>query len=208
MEQESNLINPIPFSADGYNMGISIIACMLISWVLIHRWNQRNKIGPKTWPLVGAAIEQFVNYNRMHDWILKYLSESKTVVVPMPFTTYTYIADPADVEHVLKTNFANYPKGEVYHSYMEVLLGDGIFNVDADKLYSELTTLEEERAKEEKVSLIQYDIEDSETFNQRVTQFAGLLTYDSLGRLSYLHAVVTETLRLYPAVPQVSQLTR
>lgn len=78
----------------------------------------------------------------------------------------------------------------------------------ADKLYTELTTLEEERAKEEKVSLIQYDIEDSETFNQRVTQFAGLLTYDSLGRLSYLHAVITETLRLYPAVPQVSQLTR
>lgn len=74
----------------------------------------------------------------------------------------------------------------------------------ADKLYSELTSLEEGRAKEEEVSLIQYDIEDSETFNQRVTQFAGLLTYDSLGRLSYLHAVITETLRLYPAVPQVS----
>ncbi|KAG4937928.1 hypothetical protein JHK82_045737 [Glycine max] len=28
----------------------------------------------------------------------------------MPFTTYTYIADPANVEHVLKTNFNNYPK--------------------------------------------------------------------------------------------------
>lgn len=109
MAQEGNLI-AILFSADGYNMGISILACMLISWVLIHRWSQRNKIGPKTWPLVGAAIEQFMNYDRMHDWIVKYLSESKTVVVPMPFTAYTYIADPANVEHVLKTNFANYPK--------------------------------------------------------------------------------------------------
>ncbi|KAF5449605.1 hypothetical protein F2P56_030033 [Juglans regia] len=397
-------------SSDGCNIGISMmLACMVLSWIFIHVWSQRKKRGPKTWPLVGAAIEQFMNYDRMHDWLVNYLSESKTVVVPMPFTTYTYIADPANVEHVLKTNFANYPKGEVYHSYMEVLLGDGIFNADgehwrkqrktasfefasknlrdfstlvfreyslklsnilsqasfhnqevdmqellmrmtldsickvgfgveigtlapslpdnrfaqafdtaniivtlrfidplwkikkflnvgsealldksikiiddftysvirrrkaeieearatggnnkikhdilsrfielsedsenstdkylrdvvlnfviagrdttattlswaiymimthadvANKLYSELRTLEEDQAKEENVSLIQYDIEDSESFNQRVMQFASLLNYDSLGKSYYLHAVITETLRLYPAVPQ------
>ncbi|CAI0405967.1 unnamed protein product [Linum tenue] len=73
-----------------------------------------------------------MNFDRMHDWLVNYLSECQTVVVPMPSTTYTYIADPASVEHVLKTNFANYPKGETYHSYMEVLLGDGIFNVDGE----------------------------------------------------------------------------
>ncbi|KAF8399505.1 hypothetical protein HHK36_015372 [Tetracentron sinense] len=391
--------------------GMMMLTCMVISWIFIHRWNQRSKKGPKTWPLVGAAIEQLMNYDRMHDWLVDYLSELKTVVVPMPSTTYTYIADPVNVEHVLKNNFANYPKGEVYHSYMEVLLGDGIFNVDgdlwrkqrktasfefasknlrdfstivfreyalklsgilcqasvsvqqidmqellmrmtldsickvgfgveigtlapqlpdnrfaqafdtanivvtlrfidplwrikrflnvgsealldksikiiddftykmirkrkleieeakesrkndkqikhdilsrfielgenpeskltekslrdvvlnfviagrdttattlswsiylimthphvADKLFSELKALEEDRAKEEKISLLPYDPEDPKSFNERVAQFAGLLTYDSLGRLSYLHAAITETLRLYPAVPQ------
>lgn len=89
---------------------IMVVACMVLSWIFIHRWIQRDKKGPKTWPLIGAAIEQLMNYDRMHDWLAKYLSESKTVVVPMPFRTYTYIADPANVEHVLKTNFPNYPK--------------------------------------------------------------------------------------------------
>ncbi|KAK2353349.1 cytochrome P450 704C1 [Trifolium repens] len=331
--------------------GLVILICMVVSWIFIHRWNQRNKKGPKTWPFLGAAIEQLMNYDRMHDWLVQYFSMSKTVVVPMPFTTYTYIADPINVEHVLKTNFNNYPKGEVYHSYMEVLLGHGIFNVDgelwkkqrktaslefasrnlrdfstkvfkeyalklssilnqasflnqqidmqellmrmtldsickvgfgveigtlnpnspnnsfakafdtaniiikndilsrfielgednasdkslrdvvlnfviagrdttattlswatymvmthshvAEKLYLELKTFEENQAKEENVTLPQCDDnDDPELFNQRVVQFSKLLNKDSLERLHYLHAVITETLRLYPAVPQ------
>ncbi|KAM7269211.1 hypothetical protein ACFE04_024708 [Oxalis oulophora] len=394
---------------EGY-LTLLTAVCMVASWILVHRWSQREKKGPKTWPLVGGAIEQLVNYDRMHDWLVNYFSKVKSVVVPMPFTTYTYIADPANVEYVLKTNFANYPKGETYHSYMEVLLGDGIFNVDgeqwrkqrktasfefasknlrdfstivfreyslklfnilshssfdnqqvdmqellmrmtldsickvgfgveigtlapnlpdnqfarafdmaniivtlrfidplwkvkkflnvgsealldrsmkviddftysvirrrkaeimetqqidttnkikhdilsrfielgadpenhlndkslrdvvlnfviagrdttattlswaiymimthkdvAEKLYLELKSLEEDRAKEENVSLLQFDTEDSESFNRRATQFAGLLNYDSLVKCYYLHAVITETLRLYPAVPQ------
>lgn len=101
-----------------------MIAIISACWIIIvHRWNQRKKMrrGPKTWPIVGAAIEQFVNYHRMHDWILGYLNLYRTVVVPMPFTTYTYIADPANVQHILKTNFANYPKVQVQLPYIHLV---------------------------------------------------------------------------------------
>lgn len=108
-----NLPSSSAISRDESNMGLlMVVACMVLSWLIIYRWNQRTKKGPKTWPLVGAAIEQLMTYDTMHDWLVKYLEESRSVVVPMPFTTYTYIADPANVEHVLKTNFANYPKVE------------------------------------------------------------------------------------------------
>jgi hypothetical protein len=131
MEEDKNL--PLVSSnSDGYNMGmVLMLACMVLSWIFIHRWNQRQKRGPKTWPIVGAAIEQFMNYNQMHDWLVKYLSELRTVVVPMPFTTYTYIADPANVEHVLKTNFANYPKVTACKTIYYLLIYSEFNNVSA-----------------------------------------------------------------------------
>ena len=40
-----------------------------------------------------------------------------------------------------------------------------------------------------------------------VQEFVARLTEDAIGSMHYLHAALTETLRLYPAVPTVSSLT-
>ncbi|KAI3942737.1 hypothetical protein MKW92_045594 [Papaver armeniacum] len=132
MERANNL--SIFFTSSNFNEYRIEFSIFLMSIVLtfVFRWNQRNVKDPKSWPFIGVLIELLMNYHRMHDWLTEYFVESKTFKVPLPFKTLTYIADPANVEHVLKTNFHNYPKGEAFHTCMEELFGDGIFNSDGE----------------------------------------------------------------------------
>ena len=62
----------------------------------------------------------------------------------------------------------------------------------AEKVYEELHLLEQD-----------VDFNKSLTLNEKIVQYASLLSYDVLLKLQYLHAAITETIRLYPAVPQV-----
>ncbi|KAJ7514511.1 hypothetical protein O6H91_23G048000 [Diphasiastrum complanatum] len=110
------------------------ISIFLISITWIWFWAYRRKhcsiVGPKAWPLFGSALEMIHNFDHLHDWLLVYFRKTKTINIAMPSSTYTYTVDPVLVEHILKTNFSNYPKGKGFYEKMEVLLGDGIFNSD------------------------------------------------------------------------------
>lgn len=77
-------------------------------------------------------------------------------------------------------------------SWFVYLLGN---NPDvADKIYEELHLLEKG-----------VNVNESLPLNEKINQYSSLLSYDVLSKLQYLHAAITETIRLYPAVPQVSQ---
>ncbi|KAM1368459.1 hypothetical protein PS1_001788 [Malus domestica] len=42
------------------------------------------------------------------------------------------VTDPANVEYILKTNFANHGKGWYHYGILSDVLGDGIFAVDGE----------------------------------------------------------------------------
>jgi hypothetical protein len=86
----------------------------VVTWVVMDLWMQcsrRKKKAPIKWPLLGSLVEVLCNYHRYNDWLVPYLQKASTMRVDLPAgPTYTYTVDPSNVEHILKNNFANYPK--------------------------------------------------------------------------------------------------
>ncbi|KAL0429608.1 UNVERIFIED_CONTAM: cytochrome [Sesamum radiatum] len=66
-------------------------------------------------PSIGCLIAFYKNRHRLLDWYTELLSQSETQTIVVhrlgaPRTIVT--ANPDDVEYILKTNFANFPKGK------------------------------------------------------------------------------------------------
>ncbi|XP_027908712.1 cytochrome P450 94C1 [Vigna unguiculata] len=66
------------------------------------------------------------------DWYTHLLRKSPSGTIHVHVLGNTITSNPDNVEHILKTNFQNYPKGKPFSVLLGDLLGQGIFNVDGD----------------------------------------------------------------------------
>ncbi|KAJ0788810.1 putative cytochrome P450 [Helianthus annuus] len=91
--------------------------------------------GFTSYPLVGTVPEFLQNRHRFLDWTAEVLirTPTHTGILDRPGKIKCFItANPANVEHMVKTNFDNYPKGTRFISLLEELLGQGIFNAEGE----------------------------------------------------------------------------
>ncbi|KAG0555841.1 hypothetical protein M758_11G006400 [Ceratodon purpureus] len=111
----------------------SMLVCGLS---LLYLWWQHPRYGgntgPKVFPVVGCLPQMLMNGNRLYDWTTEELKKTPTMTmrVSVPGMEYVETGNPANLEHILKTNFQDYPKGNFFSSFFTDLLGLGIFNAD------------------------------------------------------------------------------
>ncbi|XP_004309257.1 PREDICTED: cytochrome P450 704C1-like [Fragaria vesca subsp. vesca] len=83
-------------------------------------------------PVAGTVLNQLINFHRLHDYMTELACKYRTYRLLGFFRSEVYTSDPANVEYMLKTNFANYGKGSYHHSILSDIAGDSIFTVDGE----------------------------------------------------------------------------
>ncbi|KAK7290746.1 hypothetical protein RIF29_05390 [Crotalaria pallida] len=112
-----------------------LLSLLLFLYLYLHSHTQKHNKGFKIYPLVGALPDFLINRHRFLEWTTHVLRDcpTNTSVFFRPGKVHGIItANPDNVEHMLKTNFENYPKGERFISLLQDFLGRGIFNSDGE----------------------------------------------------------------------------
>eukprot|EP00300_Choanocystis_sp_HF-7_P014004 c18535_g1_i5.p1 GENE.c18535_g1_i5~~c18535_g1_i5.p1 ORF type:complete len:497 (+),score=85.47 c18535_g1_i5:752-2242(+) len=122
--------------------GLVIVGILLLAFVVLTRARRMDLPFPgKIYPILGATIEFVRNFPRMPDYVVECAEKTgwKTFGIPVinldrsvPFGP-VFALSPENVKHILATNFDNYIKGEVFHTLLRDLTGDGIFASDGER---------------------------------------------------------------------------
>ncbi|KAG9445147.1 hypothetical protein H6P81_016487 [Aristolochia fimbriata] len=124
-----DLLSPFLIGAGAFLILLSICFSTVLVFTLLGK-----SIGdPSYHPVTGTVFHQLVYFHRLFDYLTDISRKHPTYRLLAPFQSELYTVDPRIVEHILKTNFDNYPKGQYTHEIFRDLFGDGIFGVDGDK---------------------------------------------------------------------------
>ncbi|KAK4281991.1 hypothetical protein QN277_013423 [Acacia crassicarpa] len=106
---------------------------LFLIFLLFEFLRKSPKRGFRKYPLLGTLPDFLKHRERFLDWTTEVLRDcpNNTSVFFRPGKVRGIItANPDNVEHMLKTNFPNYPKGKRVISLLQDFLGTGIFNSD------------------------------------------------------------------------------
>jgi hypothetical protein len=109
-------VDTLGFSALIVSFLIGLLSLLYLLWFATTRKASdkvtRTMPGPRRYPLIGNTLEVARNMHRNTEWVADKLREANSSFCQLQFpgVKCLVVTDPRDVEHLLKTNFSNYPK--------------------------------------------------------------------------------------------------
>ncbi|CAA7398393.1 unnamed protein product [Spirodela intermedia] len=114
---------------------VIIIVVLLPALLLFYLSNPKSEGPLKAYPLIGSMLQFIKHRHRLLEWQTELLAATPTSTLHIRLfgkQQGIITANPANLEHVLKSNVQNYPKGPYQRSLMEDFLGRGITNVEGE----------------------------------------------------------------------------
>ncbi|XP_074365552.1 cytochrome P450 704C1-like [Apium graveolens] len=107
---------------------ITTLQCMLVQENLII-FSGKSISSKEYYPVAGTIYGLAFHWDRLHDYLGEVVKRHGTFRLLVANHSEIYTTDVRVIEHILKTNFENYPKGQLNHDIEAELLGQGIFSV-------------------------------------------------------------------------------
>lgn len=101
--------------------------------LLIKIFTGKSINNPNYAPVKGNVFNQLLHFNHLYDYqtqIAKTLSTFRLLGIT---NSTIFTTDERNIEHILKTKFENYAKGDGHGEILTDLLGHGLFAVDGEK---------------------------------------------------------------------------
>uniref|UniRef100_A0ACD6A8F8 Uncharacterized protein n=1 Tax=Avena sativa TaxID=4498 RepID=A0ACD6A8F8_AVESA len=137
------MMEPAPLSSSPVLICLLLLLLPIVLYFVYRKNNlkrkqQQQQNGPRelrAYPIVGTLPHFIKNGRRFLEWSSAVMQRSPThtmILKVLGLSGTVFTASPASVEHVLKTRFANYPKGGLVDIQTD-FLGHGIFNSDGEE---------------------------------------------------------------------------
>ncbi|KAL8119104.1 cytochrome P450 704C1-like [Apium graveolens] len=107
-----------------------LIAC---STLVIRIFSGKSIRSNEYYPVAGTIYGLAFHWNRLHDYLGEVVKRHGTFRLLVADHSEIYTKDVRVIEHILKTNFEKYPKGQYNHDIETELFGQGIFSVNGAK---------------------------------------------------------------------------
>ncbi|PON35208.1 Cytochrome P [Parasponia andersonii] len=115
-------------------VSVSLLSLFLsFSFLMLRIFIGKSVKDPSYPPVKGTVFNQLFYFNKLYNYQTKVATKCSTFRLLAPEQSEVYTTEPRNIEHILKTNFDKYSKGQYNQEKVTDLLGHGIFAVDGEK---------------------------------------------------------------------------